>query len=134
MEISVDTTKATNLPGAVPSACLGCERPFSRVLKPAKRLQAKARLIMGVGLAISFFVAVITFIAIAFVLSGNLPFTVVIPFPRLVLGGGGMLLAALPAYGFGVWALRLPRIVYLECKSCGWSETYLVDRTGKVIS
>ena len=57
-----------------------------------------------------------------------------IPFGMFLIGFGSLCLSAVPAYVVGLYALKMPRIVDLKCRSCHWSARLIVDHNGRVIS
>jgi hypothetical protein len=106
------------------------------VRRPTRRLQAKAKAIVAVGLAVSLSIAPLVLLVILTLMAGLAEALGLhgIPFGFLILGLGTLFICAIPAYFLCAWALRLPRIVRLQCSGCGWSETFFVDKAGKVIA
>jgi len=136
MDINVDTSKATNLPGAVPSACPKCERPFSRVVKPKRRLQPKAKSLIAAGVAVSLLIAPAVYYGLLIVMAGVADALGMhrLPFGLLIRGVVTLFVSAIPAYCTSVWALGFPRTVDRNGAACGWAGTFVVGKHGKIIS
>ncbi|REK26801.1 MAG: hypothetical protein DWQ42_08210 [Planctomycetota bacterium] len=135
MDSSFNTSRSGDPPRRLPAACPSCDRAFSKVLKPHRRLQTKAKLIIAIGLLASLLLIPVAGLGIWIGLSQLADAAGVhfIPFPEYVLGFSVLIVSAIPAYFMSVWALRFPKIVSLRCKRCGWVSTYVVDSAGRVV-
>lgn len=128
--VSIDTTKPLEVPGAPPNACPKCGRGFSHLVKPPRRLQGKAKLVIGVGIVLSMVWGGMLWMLVRAIARAEGP--VVIPI-NVITGAIALAVVAAPAYAIGVWAMRFPRVVRLACRNCGWQERYLVDAGGLIV-
>ena len=130
-DIVTDTTKAFDVPGKPPGTCPSCDHKFSNVVKPPRRLQKKAKLMIALGLFLSIAWASVLWIGFL-VVSSNMDY-VIVPI-NIITGSIAVAAIAVPAYLVGIIAMRFPRIVKLQCKKCCWQKKYLVDSRGKIAS
>ena len=127
--VSTGLKNVDDVPRTPPKACPECGRKFSQVIKPKRRLQNQAKLIIVFGACLTIVWAPVVWLsfwailaAIGIVIAPL--FVVIIPF----------LIICLPAYAAGVFALRLPCIVQLACRDCSWSRLFVVDKKGQIVS
>ena len=93
-------------------------------------------MIIAVGFAVSFSVSPFVLAAILVVMqvAAEAAGLYAIPFGFAILGLGTVIVSSLPAYFMSRWAMRIPRVVRLRCSRCSWSDSFLVNRAGKVLS
>ncbi len=104
----------------LPEACPACHRPMHPVahLRPAPALGWPARALVLAGSLVS---ALVFLLGLA-LLRSELPVATarlaIVWFP----------IALLPALGCGMLAYRLPRVVRLACRGCGWTAKVALPR------
>jgi hypothetical protein len=125
----IDREKQIGVPGAPPMSCPLCARRFSNVLRPPRRWQWKAKMLLVVGLALSVVWAALLWLGFQYATRNQ----VVIYF-NMYSGALAAFVVGLPAYGLGVIAMRMARVVQLRCASCGWQERYFVNAAGKIVN
>ena len=129
-DAAIDTTKASGTPGTLPKGCPSCTRAFSQVLRPPRKLQAKAKAIIALGLCLSIVWAGLLWLG--FCLLASCFDYVIIPV-NVITGAIAIVVVAAPAYAVGSLAMRFPRIVTLSCRHCGWHQQYRVDAGGGIV-
>ena len=111
----------------LPQACPECGEAFSSYYRPQRKWQKKAWLLFLIGIAVTF------------------PWGLFLMFVVSQLGlvgqgqgrrGGGRLLLLLPiilfapAAALGTLALKMPKVITLNCRHCNWKQPYLIDNRG----
>jgi hypothetical protein len=118
----------------IPENCPGCNRVMflGYLDRPAPRWQPKARLLFLIGAFISGpLLLAAPFIAMLIMAEAD-------PQAKFNKGDRGSVgtvawaaigvLALLPSFILGALAFRMPRMLKLDCKDCGWAETIYLPR------
>jgi len=102
-------------------------------MAPKPRWQWRAKLLILLGGAIS---GPLVFVALG--IAGELIGSIALPFGPgdrrawgllfFVVWVGGFLLALLPALALGSIAARLPKLLKVKCRNCGWSASFMLSR------
>jgi hypothetical protein len=130
LDVRIDRSKPLEVAGGPPGVCPLCGFRFSGVIRPPRRLQAKAKLLIAIGFGLTLLWAL--FLGVAFVLATSQSDFVIIPMNKFSAGVAAIVVAA-PAYLLGAWAMKPPRVVKLSCRQCDWRDTFLVDKRGQTV-
>ena len=97
----------------LPTICPECSKPFSTLLRPTPKWQLSAYLVMFSGAALGF--------VMGMELLPQIPIPPILkhwPTTELIILGPAVI-------GAGI-AMRMPKVVVLQCHACKWSGTFLV--------
>ncbi|MEM7164251.1 MAG: hypothetical protein AAF581_02235 [Planctomycetota bacterium] len=97
----------------LPSHCPECHDPLSKVLRPKPQMQRKAVLLIVIGAALCVPWGLVT-VPLVDAWAEELRRGLV----RLVVV---FVTALLPAIVAGAIAFRLPQVLRIQCRGCGWS-------------
>ncbi len=107
----------------LPKSCPNCDKPFSTVLRPKRTPQKKAVMLFLAGIVLT--------IVWALVLFGLATLSPVVVVPRHPIGFViAVIILFAPGLAIGSWAMKLPKVVRLNCSKCQWSDRYVVDNRG----
>lgn len=125
----------------IPDDCPTCERRLfvSQHLAPRPRWQWRARLLLLLGICISGILAVLTLVCAGAIVAALTQGQEMGRRDRhdwgmvaVLLWSVSEALALLPALALAALAARLPRVLPLRCRACGWSETYILPRRDRL--
>lgn len=105
----------------LPKSCPECGEAFSSYFRPQRKLQKKAWLLFLAGIALTFPWGLLMMYLISL----------------LAVPGGGrgrgrvilvlIVLIFAPAVALGALALKMRKVITLNCRHCRWREPFLID-------
>ena len=111
--------------GKLPEKCPECDRQFSSHIRPKSKMQKKATTLFLAGIAVTFPWAILV-IALA-----SLSPVIVVPTSLggiMLLGSIGVVVVFGPGLIIGWLAMRMPRVLTMNCLGCGWKQVYFYDQ------
>ena len=109
----------------LPEACPQCEKKFSSIVRPKSKMQKKASTLFLIGIAVTFPWALL----VLFVVSAS-PVIVVPASPGaagVFVMVGGVIVTA-PGLLLGSLAMKMARVLKMNCRQCGWSQIFFLHK------
>ena len=110
-------------PTQLPKTCPDCGKAFSRHMRPTRKMRKKALLLFLAGVVFTMMWAA--------GLAGLAAISPILVVPRHPIGWAIIaVIVFAPGLLIGGWAMKMPKVVRLQCTKCNWSESYVIDNRG----